>query len=270
MSRKVAYKAHDKVDAELDARFKKMEDNLHKNVVDRLRRLDLAPTVVSLQTTEERVVGRFRLSDADQLGAHTAHPLALSDSLSSVQLHESALNNVLSNLDLTGQTWKIADLHAHLAKKFGGEAKKLPDDMPTDVTIRFADEDALSLHFQDGRLLFTVAIAELTKEDRVWENLELEVAYKLESDGLQLVLRRDGNVSLGGEHKGRTDVMLRAIAGKMFPRDNAVALIPQRVLDDSRLQGLVWSRVQLENGWLGLSISETAELARRSVLKTIR
>lgn len=224
-----------------------------------------------MQTTEERATARFRFAGGEQLASHTARPLALSDSLSSMQLHESAMNNFLSCMELSGRKWTLPELFGHLQRKLGSEQPAQLDDLPENVTIRFADEDPIFTQCAEGQLRVVVSIAELQQADRSWENVEFHVNYRLVAEGFQLKLVRDGAVSLRGDHTGRVDVVLRTIGSKLFPRDQAVSLIPEAAVKDERFQGLAWSQVQVENGWLGLSLSdEMTVMARQRIETTTR
>ena len=77
----------------------------------------LDPTVLSAKTTERRFEMRIRLAGPDQLGGHTPRPQAPSDSLASVQIHESLLNNMLERLELNGQTFDLAGLNRRLSER---------------------------------------------------------------------------------------------------------------------------------------------------------
>ena len=51
-----------------------------------------------MQTTEELLLGRFRIAGDDQLAAFTPRPRDASDSLINLQIHQSAINNTLEQL----------------------------------------------------------------------------------------------------------------------------------------------------------------------------
>ncbi len=70
-------------------------------------------------TSEDRAVMRFRLAGQEQLAAYTPRPRAPSDSLVSLQVHQSALNNALERLELDGRTFQLPELFEHLAEKMG-------------------------------------------------------------------------------------------------------------------------------------------------------
>ncbi len=260
---RVANKAASQVDQDVEAGLVRLEDNLRQQVVASLNRWGLAPTIVSMQTTAERATARFRLAGPEQLAAHTSRPLALSDSLSSMQLHESVLDNFLVNLELPGRTWMLPELYEHIQRKVSRQKPVPIADLPDNISVRFADLDPIVVQFRDDRIHVSVSLAEVRNPERSWENVEFHTKYQLIAEGLQLKLTRDGQVMLRGDHSGRVDVVLRTIGSKLFPRDEGIKLIPEAVIKDERLRGLVWSQVQLENGWMGLGIAdEKAMLAR--------
>ncbi len=271
VSCRVANRAAAKINHEVEARLSIMESRIRQNLVSRLNQWGLDPSIVSMQTTEERATARFRFAGREQLASHTARPLALSDSLSSMQLHESVMNNFLAGLELSQRTWNLQDLIAHVQRKVGSETKAPPEDLPEDVTVRFADEDPLVMKFVDGQIRVVVSLAEVRQADRSWDNVEFHVNYRLVPDGFQLELVRDGVVSLRGDHTGRADVVLRTIGSKIFPRDQKMLLLPEAILQDERFRGLAWSQVLAENGWLGLSLAdEAAVMARQKATTTTR
>jgi hypothetical protein len=223
-----------------------------------------------MQTTTDRATARFRLAGREQLASHTSRPLALSDSLSSMQVHESVFNNFLANLELTNRTWALPELFAHIQRKVGREKPAAVTDLPEDVTVRFSELDPIVVQFRDDRIHLSVSLAEISNEERSWENVEFHVKYQLVAEGMQLKLLRDGQVSLRGDHSGRVDVVLRTIGSKLFPRDEPRKLIPENVLQDQRLQGLVWSQVQLDNAWLGLGIADEKTILAREKAAIVR
>ncbi len=81
-----------------------------------LRRIGIDPTTMSSDTTPERHTVRLRVAGANQLGGHTARPQAPSDSLGSIQVHESAINNALDQLHVAGRTFTLLELFQHLTK----------------------------------------------------------------------------------------------------------------------------------------------------------
>jgi hypothetical protein len=263
ISHRVANKAAATIDREVEARLATLENRVRQNIVKPLEQWGLDPTIVSMQTTEERATARFRLASSEQLAAHTSRPLALSDSLASVQVHESAFNSFLAGLELSQRTWTLPELVSHVQRKIGREKPIDFADLPENVTVRFADNDPVVMQCLDGQIRIIISLAELKQAERSWENVVFRVNYRLVAEGLQLKLIRESSVSLGGDHTGRVDVVLRTIGSKCFPRDQDILLLPESFLKDERLRGLVWSQVQVENGWIGLSLNDEATVVAR-------
>ena len=92
---KIAAQAKQRVDRETAEQIAAASKRLQEEVLGPMDALLLDPTMIAAETTEKRFSMRIRLAGPDQLGGHTPRPQAPSDSLASVQIHESMLNNVL-------------------------------------------------------------------------------------------------------------------------------------------------------------------------------
>ncbi|HEY1785835.1 MAG TPA: hypothetical protein VGG30_09815, partial [Pirellulales bacterium] len=119
---KVANRARTQLDAEISKAVDKLKDRFNTQLWETLARLDLELQPLALSTTEDRAVLRLRLAGDEQLAAYTPRPRAPSDSLMSLQVHESALNNALERLALDGQTFTLPALFAHLREKLNRPA----------------------------------------------------------------------------------------------------------------------------------------------------
>src|SRR5262249_17792322 len=95
---KIVYRATSQLDREVAEKLEKAKQDFQAKMVAPLQKLNLEPTAVDLETTAERLIARYRVAGREQISAHTPRPQAPSDSLLSVQVHESALNNVLEKL----------------------------------------------------------------------------------------------------------------------------------------------------------------------------
>ena len=113
---KVAARAKERIDAEAGERLGRTAALLQDKVFAPLDALCLDPTMIAAQTTEERVIARLRLAGRDQLGSYTPRPLAPADSLASVQIDQSVINNVVERLDLDGRTFTLPELSRHVAR----------------------------------------------------------------------------------------------------------------------------------------------------------
>jgi len=83
-----------------------------------------------------------RLAARDELSAHKPRPQAPGDSMLSVQIHESALNNVLDQLHLHDRRLELTELYKEVAGRFAlGRKVEPPEDLPENVFVTFAEED---------------------------------------------------------------------------------------------------------------------------------
>jgi hypothetical protein len=229
---------------------------LKDRVLSPLDKLELEPLFASLQTTAERASMRVRLAGDEQLAAHTPRPAAPGDSLVSMQIHESLLNNLVERLGLDGHTFTPAELQAHIAEKFNLAMAALPDSIPQNVMLTLAPENALQLHCEDGLIGLSLAVADLARGNEHWRDFVVKVYYKPESKGLEAWLSREGVIQLAGPRLNvKAQIALRGIFSKLFPPDRPVPLVHEEVLKHPKLADLQVSQFVVADGWLGIAVS---------------
>jgi len=254
---RVASQASNRVDEEIDLRLDEIKTRLETAVLGPLRELNLNPTATDMQTTDDGLVGRFRLADKDQLGAFTPRPRAPGDSMISVQLHESAINNAAEGLQLAGQRIELTELFLKISR-LANAAKQpiaIPDELPRNVYVTFVDEDPLRVRFADGRMHLSIDVKALETEDRTWGRFGVDVYYQPDPEQVEANLVRDGVIEVRGEMSFRERIPLRAVFGKVFAKSRSITLLNDHLRDSARLQGLMVSQFVLQDGWLGLAIS---------------
>jgi hypothetical protein len=261
---KVSAQARARLDAEVDTRLRQVEVDFRERVLSVLERLELDPTIVQMSTTQQRLTARLRFAAPHQAGAHTPRPVALSNSLASVQLHESALNNALDQLQLAGRTFTLTELYHWIGARIGREIK-VDDDLPEDVSVTFAEEDPIRLHFDHGRVEVVIAIDEIQQRDRAWYDIEAVAWYRPQIDGLRLEFVRDGAVELvSEEHRGRTEIVLRGIFNKVFSSKRKLKIEPAINPQNEALARLEFSSAVVENGWVSVTVAE-GQMGRHSL-----
>ncbi len=267
---KIATKARRQLDAEVQSRLDKTQDKLNGRMAT-LDRLGLAPQPVDFSTTDERIAMRMRVAGDDQLGAQTERPWAPSDSLLSLQIHQSALNNALARLELDGRTFDVPELFTWMRTRLGFPAGKLPEDLPEGVRLTFAKSDALRVRCDQGRIELTIALAELTDGQKRWRNFTVRTNFRPTTQGLNVELERDGTIFLGGESlKGKPQIVLRGIFSKVLPRDRRWSLIDEKIVKDARLSDLEVNQLVVEDGWIGVAFSAGQEKSGASAGKPRR
>jgi len=211
---------------------------------------------VSLETTDGIAMARLRLAAADQLAAFTPRPRAPVGSMLSVQVHESAVNNALERLGLAGRRLSLEELVTLLCQRAGVEPR-VPDDLPEDVAVGFASVQPLRVQCRDGLVHVRVALDSLESGRRSWRDLVVGVTYRPKADGAQVFLEREGPVQIGGPgRQGRAEIALRAVFGKIFPKERPLPLVPESFGTDPKLAELDVLQAVSTDGWLAVSLGE--------------
>lgn len=252
---KVSRQVERGLDRELDKHLQQADQKLEQFVVAPLAKLGLSPDVIELQSNEQRAIMRVRIAGADQLASHTPRPRAYSDNVASVQLHQSAINNVLERLGLQGRHFTAAELY-----RFAVEELYVPDVVdpamiPNDIEVTFAKVDPITIHCDNGRVELRMAIEELQRAGKSWRDFTVRTEFKTEIiDGCNCFVR-DGLIRLSGPRLGATSqIALRTVFAKVFPDDMRVPLWPENLSNDPRFADLDVQQVDIRDGWLGMAI----------------
>ena len=200
---RVRSKTCTRLDESIEPRLVEAERKFHDQVLDPLVKLELDPTAVQMETTEERLILRGRIAGKDQLAANSARPEAPADCLASAQIHESAINNLVDRLDLAGRTFTLPELHRQINEKLGHADAQLPDDLPEGVEITFATSDPIRVHCNGGQLELVLQIAQIRQAKHHWHDFTVQAVYRPEVHGLTAALAREGTIQLGGQYQGR-------------------------------------------------------------------
>lgn len=263
-------KVEDQVRQQIDARAQEkivaLQSQMEAKVLRPLREMELHPTIVELQTTTSRVAARLRLAGTDQLAGASPRPRAPADSLASVQLHQSLMNNFGEQLGLNGRTFTLPELQAEIADRLHLPAGSMPNSFPEEMRVTFAKQDSLRAKFADGRVELTLAITELRMRPKVWHRFTVKVYYRPEMEGLAARLVRDGPIQLSQQKSAlRGQIALRGVFSKIFSPDRTLELIPSTIASDPRMADVAVSQFVVQDGWLGLAISPSSAADPRHV-----
>lgn len=254
--RKVVAQVSEQLDSTADERINALATRIQTRLLVPLARLDLTPEAVELSTTAERATARVRVASPLQLAAHTPRPLAPSHSLASLQMHESALNNVLERLELNGQSYTLPELQALICQRLQLPADTLSTTYSDELRVTFAPRDAVYLHFDQGKVELKLNLAEIRTPAKTWRDVSARVFFRPQCDRLHAQLIRDGAVQLTGPRlRGRMLIALRGVFCKVFPSERPVELMPERLLHDPRLADLEVAQLVFEDGWMGLALA---------------
>jgi hypothetical protein len=256
---RVASKAESRFDQQVHAQLRDAEKEFLEKIYEPLQRLHLEPTALDLRTTREQLVGRYRVASQQQLAAYSPRPAVPDNSVLNIQLHQSTLNNVLEQLKLDGRRLGLEALYQEMSKTFNQQLKpETLDSMPEDVTVEFAEHDAVRVHCDAGRLLLVIKIAELAQgRDRKWKNFTIQAYYTPSYETLDAKLVREGTIELSGERLNfRDQVALRGIFTKVLSKNRTFNLVHEKFARDPRLKSLKIDQFTIDDGWIGLSVTQ--------------
>ncbi len=260
MQKAIAEQTDDEFDKQLLEKIRTSEGQFNKRLIGPLHSLDLQPMIVDMQTTDTRLIVRYRLASSDQLSAYTSRPIAPGDSLLSIQVHQSAFNNMVSQIVGGDRDWTMQELSDKISDLLQQPRQTLPEDAPTDVTARFSETRPITVEFEDGKMWLTLRIASLEQPGRFHlKNFIVRTSYLPTVEGLQAELTRDGFIGIDG-YKYRLGtkerIPLRAIFSKVFSSRSMIPMVSEELLRDPRAAGLAVSQLELRDGWLGMAISQ--------------
>lgn len=263
------------IDSRLDSQLDEASDKFSKHLVGPLASLGLNPMVVDMQTTADRLVARYRVGSDWQLAAFTPRPRAPGNSLISLQVHQSAVNNTLEAVLPAGESISIREIADQLRGRFaiptpttdGEDDEELPDD----ILIQFASTRPVTVEVEDDVVWITLRVMRLHREAGLdLRRFIVRAAYRCDVDGLSASLSRDGHLRISGPGMSmRERLPVRAIFNKVFSSSRPIPLVPAGLTDHPAMAGLQISQLELRDGWIGLAIGPAGEpLAFPGILPT--
>ncbi len=251
----VSTAARERLDETLETKVSGAELKWKQRVLEPLDKLKLDPSAIEMRTTEERMVMRCRLAAESQLAAYTPRPRALRGSVLSFQFHESAANNLLEQLDLDGQRIELEDLMKRMSEKLDIRRSDIHEDIPEGVKLRLGEDRPIQIDLDDGRVLITIRLAELSTPRRKWRNFVVRGRYRADVVSMHVNLEREGGIELISEQLGfRDQIALRGIFTKVMARNHRLNLIHGRLATDPRLKKLSVTQFVVRDGWVGVSV----------------
>lgn len=140
---------------------------------------------------------------------------------------------------------------------FGATPSLVPEDIPSDVRVRFSSTRPITVEMEDGLLWLTLRIVRLENDNGLeLTNFVVRASYRAQIDGLHAVLVRDGVLHISGPRMGiRERLPIRAVFNKVLNNDHVFPIVSESLADHPAADGLRVSQLDLIDGWLGLSIS---------------
>ncbi|WP_145084870.1 hypothetical protein [Anatilimnocola aggregata] len=252
---KIQGRATSRIDQAVAEQLKKGKENFQTKLLEPMRKLQLEPTAVDMETTHERLIARYRLAGHEQLSSHTPRPQAPGDSLLSVQVHETALNNILNRLNLSGRRIELRELYREVTSVFSKDVPPPPDDLPEDVFVTFMDSDPVRVDCDEGRVRLTIRIESLEHGKSKWQNFTVRGYYAPYSDQLDANLARDGVIELiGSKLRFGDQIALRGIFSRVLSRNRKLNLVNKQIAMSPELQDQQVTQLVIHDGWIGVAL----------------
>jgi hypothetical protein len=263
---KVAAEAKDTIDKETQETVARVERQIRERATDRLAKFGVKVTPVELTTTHKRLVARLRVAGDEQPGSHTPRPRALSDSLASVQVHETALTNAAVSLELDAKRFTAVELMEHMEKKFPHAQRPELDEEKRYTVFQFANQDAVQFRIEKGQLEVTLSLASVELDGRRMRNFVVHAFYTPSVNGLEAELVRDGSLGIEGRLSSGDRARLHNVFNSVLPPERKLPLVRLDEENDPRLAGLMITQLVLEDGWIGVSVGPASSdrVAERS------
>jgi len=253
----------ERLDSEVQTQLETAQAKIETKIITPLRKLELNPSAVEMRTTKNRLIARYRLASAHHLSAFTPRPQAPSDSMLSVQVHETMLNNTLEQLGLDGRRSKLRELYRDLADAFDRTDLEVPDDIPDGITIQFAEVNPIRVRCEDGKLTLTIKIAELKNRRNAWHDFIVRAEYVPDATDIHANLVRDGVVQLIGNRLSFGDqIMMRTIFSRTLSKNQPFNVINKKLAANPAIADLNVNQFVIEDGWIGVALGPHRLAAR--------
>ncbi len=256
VKQKVAAQARQRVDAEARQRLTEVVDRMNQRVFDPLNSLSLDPQMIDAETTEKRFTMRLRLAGEDQLGSHTPRPQAPGR-----QPGQRADPRIGAQQRHPAAATRRPHVHAARAVAAHCQPAEPPGALGNQPRTRRRENHLRrqrtrwSCDCQDGQIMLTLSIAQLSKAPRKME--ELPDSGVLPAGGRRPFGRTGAR---GRDPSDRpalnfgSQIALRGIFSRALSKNNAWDLVPEQIVKEPKLSDAAITQFVIDDGWIGVAL----------------
>lgn len=263
-NRYVRNQVESRAEAEFNKHFEtqlqQLETTLTENLLHPLIAMDLEPDPVQISTTADRINLRYRLAGRDQMASTTARPRAMQGCLMSMQIHESAVNNIISRFELAGKKFTSTELAEYVNRMFQTEFVTEDGRRKKEANFHFAPFDPVRIDFDTNQIAISINLKSLQiGKGKRWKNLNLKAIYDPTiSDGfrVQMVQSEEGLRIKGKRFNAGDQLAIGVICEVLFPNEFEFAMMPKHLGQQLKVDTLQASQFVVSNGWIGLSVDD--------------
>ena len=257
--------AEDRFEKEVQTKLTALETLLTERLLHPLVAMDLEPDPVQISTQQKQIVMRYRLGGRDQMAASTARPRELPESLMSMQIHESAMNNIISRFEFGGKKFNTQELIQYINQMFQTQFVSEQTDKP--AKFEFANFDPFRIDFDEGKVGISLNLKSFqVGKGKTWKKLNIKATYDAQIENgftVKLIQSEDGLTLTGRRLNPADQIAIRVICDVLFPSQFSVKLMPEHLGSQLSVNTLQATQFVLANGWIGISVDDATRIASR-------
>ncbi|MGY8734214.1 MAG: hypothetical protein ACKVK0_18945, partial [Pirellulales bacterium] len=262
LENRVRTQATETLDEKVTTGIVKVDGQFNDRWLEPMRQLQLSPVATQLRTTKDQLVVDYRLAGVDQLAAYGFRPEILGDSLVSIQVHESAMNNLLHKLALDGTSGKLRDVMSTVAEQLGFTDYEVPAEVSETVTVKLITRDAIRIRFYNGRVQLLMQFKELRNNRIAWKNFAVLVEFFPQLDSINGNLKREGVLQIIGRSLRLGDrIALQTIFNKVIPSTRSMSLLGSSIAEHANFADTRIVTFQVQHGWLTYCVAPEPRIA---------
>jgi hypothetical protein len=256
---KIRHQVKQRIDNETESGFigfnEKFSDLMETSNSD----FDLFIEKMGSITEEHWLLTSWAIRSSDILAGNTPAPATLHGSFADMKVHESAINAIISKLDIAGKTDTVGNFRAMIAERF--KYQDIAEAGENDnAIIGFDKKNPVVVRFVDGGVELAISIDLLQLgSGQKYRDFQVFIRYEpVRGEGGELVLKRHGVISL---EKARisSQIVLRTVFGKIFPEEKTFSLTPKLLKADKRFDGLTTGMCRIGKGWFAVALVNSEE-----------
>ena len=258
MDLRIRQQATDTLDDKVTGQLSKIEQTYNSRWLEPMQDLNLRPVATNLHTTDDKLAIDYRLAGIHQLAAHGFRPEIPTETLVGIQIHESAMNNLLHNLDLDGKSGKLVDVMKRIASQLGMESFNVPVDVPETVMVRFMERESVRLRFYKGKIQLMIQMRQLQNKRVGWRNFAILAEYAPSSDAISGTLQRQGIIQILGNGLRLGDrIALQTIFNKVLPSTQTLTLLGENIVEHPNMETAGIKVFEINQGWLTFAVADS-------------
>ena len=257
MDLRIRQQATDTLDDKVVNQMSKMEQTYNSRWLEPMQDLNLRPVATQLHTVDNKLAIDYRLAGIHQLAAHGFHPEIPAETLVGIQVHESAMNNLLHNLELDGKSGQLVDVMARIAEQLGMDNFEVPMDIPETVMVRFMERESVRIRFYKGKVQLMIQMRQLQNKRVGWRNFAILAEYAPSSDAISGTLERHGVIQILGKGLRLGDrIALQTIFNKVLPSTRTLTLLGENITQHPSMETSGVELFEINQGWLTFAITD--------------